>query len=342
MDPTSRPTLRTAWPNAVLFALTVLSTAGVGVDLGYGYLHPAAPGGPPPAAAAYFEPRVLALGALYAAVLMTILTAHELGHYLTCRRYGLAATLPFFFPAPNLPYFIPTPGGLPSPSLMGTFGAFIRIKSRIDWKRQLFDVGAAGPLAGAALAFAALIAGLGSSRVAAAAPGAISLGEPMILKLAARLLFGRLPAGADLLLHPVAFAGWAGLLVTAINLFPIGQLDGGHVAYALVGRRRRLVSRVALAALLVLGVFFSVAWLVWGALGLLYALVLRLKRPGRLYRWALRWQHPCVIDEDVPLDRRRTLLAVLVAVVFVLSFVPDPIRGTSLLALLKGAPAGVR
>ncbi len=343
MDPISRPTLRKAWLNAVLFALTVLSTVGVGLDLGFGYLHPAssaASAGTPPVAA-YLEPPVLVLGLLYAAVLMTILTAHELGHYLTCRRYGLVATLPFFFPAPNLPFFIPTQGYIPSPSLFGTFGAFIKIKSPISWKRQLFDIGAAGPLAGAVLAFPALLIGLGFSRVAAAQePGTISLGEPLLLKLGGLLFFGH--HSSEITLHPVAFAGWVGLLVTALNLFPLGQLDGGHIAYALAGRRRKLVSRVALAAFLVLGVFFSVAWLVWGTVGLLYGLVLRLKRPARLYRLALRWQHPRVIDEDVPLDRRRLVLAVVIVIVFVLSFIPDPVQGTSLMALLKRAPAGVR
>ena len=329
--------------NAALFGLTVLSTFGVGLELGFGYLHPASPNAPPvpQPPAAYFEPRVLVLGVLYAAVLMTILTAHELGHYLTCRRYGLAATLPFFFPAPNLPFFIPTPGGVPSLSLFGTFGAFIRIKSPIAWKRQLFDIGAAGPLAGAALAFPALLVGLGFSRVVAIQePGAVSLGEPLLLKLGSLLFFGRHAGGV--VLHPVAFAGWVGLLVTALNLFPLGQLDGGHIAYALVGRRRKLVSRLALSAFLVLGVFFSIAWLVWGTLGLLYGVILRVKRPAGLYRLAVRWQHPPVFDEDSPLDRRRVVLAIILAVVFVLSFIPDPIQGTSLVALLKRAPAGVK
>ncbi len=346
MELRARRSRHEIWLNAALFGLTVLSTFGVGLELGFGYLHPASPNAPPvpPPPAAYFEPRVLVLGVLYAAVLMTILTAHELGHYLTCRRYGLAATLPFFFPAPNLPFFIPTPGlpfYLPSVSLFGTFGAFIRIKSPIAWKRQLFDIGAAGPLAGAALAFPALLIGLGFSRVAAVQePGAISLGEPLLLKLGGLLFFGHHAGGVTL--HPVAFAGWVGLLVTALNLFPLGQLDGGHIAYALVGRRRKLVSRLALAAFLVLGVFFSVAWLVWGVLGLLYGLVLRVKRPVRLYRLAVRWRHPPVFDEEVPLDRRRKALAAVVIGIFVLSFIPDPIQGFSLLALLKRGLAGVR
>lgn len=329
----SGPAPRKAWLNAVLFGLTVLSTIGVGLGMSLPYVFPETSRGPGLAEAewsvkAFLDPRVLALALLYSAVLMTILTAHELGHYFTCRRYGLAATLPYFIPAPNL---------------FGTFGAFIKIKSPISWKRQLFDVGAAGPLAGAVLAFPALLVGLAFSKVVAGqSTGALSLGEPLLLKLGGLLILRRLPEGANVILHPAAFAGWVGLLVTSINLFPVGQLDGGHIAYALVGRRRKLVSSVAQGAFLVLGVFSFAGWLVWGIPGLLYGLVMRLKRPARLFRLASKLQHPPVFDEDVPLDRRRTIVAVVIIIIFVLSFIPDPIKGTSLLALLKHPGAGVK
>ncbi len=278
---------------------------------------------------AFLDPRVLVLGLLYSGVLMMILTGHELGHYLTCRRHGLAATLPYFLPAPNL---------------FGTFGAFIKIKSPIHWKRQLFDVGAAGPLAGFILSLPALAIGLAFSKVVpgALSGGTLELGEPLLLKLGSALRFGRLPAGSDVFLHPVAFAGWVGLLVTSINLLPVGQLDGGHVAYALVGRRRKLVSSLTLGALILLGVFFFVGWLLWGFLGLLFVLVVRLKRPTRLYQLAIRLRHPQVLDEDVSLDRGRMVVGVLVIVIFVLSFIPDPVKGMSLLGLLKQAGLGVR
>jgi membrane-associated protease RseP (regulator of RpoE activity) len=332
MDTPQGPTPPRPWLNILLFALTVLSTGLVGLQLGWSYLHPDSPGSsltPQAALSSIVEPRVLLLALLYSAVLMTILTGHELGHYLACRRYGLAATLPYFLPFPNL---------------FGTLGAFIKIKTPIRSKRQLFDVGAAGPLAGTILAVPALIAGLAFSRIvpAGSAEGAVPLGEPLLLKLGSLVFFPHLPAGADILLHPVAFAGWVGLLVTSINLFPIGQLDGGHVAYALVGRRRKLVSSVALTAFLALGVFSFAGWLVWGIPGLLYGLIMRLKRPGRLYLMASRLQHPPVDDENHPLGRGRTILAVVIILVFILSFIPDPIKGTSLLTLLLRPGAGVK
>jgi membrane-associated protease RseP (regulator of RpoE activity) len=328
-------TSRKPWLNGVLFVLTFASTFFVGLGLSLPYIFADTFRGGPGVIEvdwdfqAFLDPRVLALGLLYAGVLMVILTGHELGHYLTCRRYGLAATLPYFLPAPNL---------------FGTLGAFIKIKSPINWKRQLFDVGAAGPLTGFILSLPALAIGLAFSKVVpgALSGGTLELGEPLLLKLGSALHFGRIPAGSDIFLHPVAFAGWVGLLVTSINLLPVGQLDGGHVAYALVGRQRKLVSSLTLGALILLGVFFFVGWLIWGGLGLLFVLVVRLKRPGFLYRLASRLRHPQILDEDVPLDRGRMIVGALVILIFILSFIPDPIKGMSLLGLLKQAGLGVK
>lgn len=321
-----------AWLNGVLFALTVASTFFVGLDLSLAYVHPDSPGislTMEPGFRAFLEPRVLALSLLYAGVLMVILTGHELGHYLTCRRYGLDATLPYFIPAPNL---------------FGTFGAFIKIKSPINWKRQLFDVGAAGPLSGFMLTLPALFIGLMYSKVVplAAGEGTVSLGEPLLLKLVSALVLKPVPDGSDILLHPVAFAGWVGLLVTSLNLLPLGQLDGGHVAYALFGGKKRVLSSVILGALILLGVFFFAGWLIWGGLGLVFVLVVRLKRPAALYRLAIRLRHPPIQDEDVPLSRGRVIVGVLIILIFILSFIPDPVRGYSLLGLLKQAGAGVK
>jgi membrane-associated protease RseP (regulator of RpoE activity) len=270
---------------------------------------------------------------------MTILTAHELGHYLTCRRYGLAATLPFFIPAPNLPYFVPTPNlayFVRSPSLFGTFGAFIKIKP-INWKRQLFDVGAAGPIAGFILSVPALAIGLSFSKIVPGglSKGTLTLGEPLLLKIGSALILGPLPDGSDIFLHPAAFAGWVGLLVTSLNLLPIGQLDGGHVAYALLGKKRKLASSIALAALVVLGLFFFSGWLIWGIIGLAFALVVRLKRPVGLYRLAIRLVHPPIQDETAPLGRGRAILGLILILIFILSFIPDPVKGMSLLGLFK-------
>jgi len=297
------------WLNAVLFGLTVLTTWFAGLIFASSFL--AASGGPGPG---LLDPRVVGTGFLYALALLVILVGHELGHYLTCRRYGVPATYPYF---------------LPGPPFLGTFGAFIRIKAPVRFKRQIFDVGANGPLTGFALAVPALVIGLAFSKVGtfAATPDTITFGEPLLFKLLAGLFFGRLPEGSSIILHPVGFAGWVGLLVTALNLIPIGQLDGGHVAYALLGRRARLLSRVMIVFLVVMGVFFHLTWLILAAIILVFELKSR-----------MRLSHPPVLDEDAPLGRKRTALAVVLALIFVLSFVPDPVRGAGLLDLIKGGP----
>lgn len=306
------------WLNGLLFVLTILTTCVAGLGWSASFLafeSGVGPGGDIIAATgrAMSDPRLYPLSALYSAVLMTILVGHELGHYLTCRRYGLPATLPYF---------------LPGPPFLGTFGAFIRIRSRIPFKRQLFDVGANGPLVGFALALPALVAGLALSRVAPLLPSAdtISFGEPLLFRLLARLVIGPLPEGSAIILHPVGFAGWVGLLVTAINLVPLGQLDGGHVAYAVLGRRARRLSQVVLGALALLGVFFHVTWLI------IAGVLLYFDRKSKS-----RLSHPPVFDENAPLGARRGWLAALVVAIFVLSFIPDPVQGAGLIDLLKGS-----
>ncbi|MGD0782120.1 MAG: site-2 protease family protein, partial [Candidatus Aminicenantales bacterium] len=258
-----------------------------------------------PAPPGFRDPRVLILSAVYAFVLLLILSAHEMGHYWACRRNGLSATLPFFIPAPTL---------------IGTMGAFIRIRSPITRKRAVFDVGAAGPLAGFAVAVPVLGIGMALSKVVPALPRDQSLlfGEPLLVKLFSALLFGRVGAGYDVLLHPVAFAGWVGLLVTAINLFPIGQLDGGHILYAVFGARATAVGRIFLALFIVLGVFFWAGWLLWAVL----ILILGVK-------------HPMIWDEGAPLGKTRAIRACLVLIIFAVSFIPAPIQGYDLISLIR-------
>jgi len=230
-----------------------------------------------------------------------------------CRRYGIRATLPYF---------------LPGPPFLGTFGAFIRIKSPIFFRRQVFDVGANGPLAGFALALPALVAGMALSRVATFAlpAGTITFGEPLLFRLLTGLFFGRVAEGSILVLHPVGFAGWVGLLVTAINLVPIGQLDGGHVAYALLGRKSRILSLAMAGFLVVMGVFFHLTWLLVAVLLLFFEL-----------RSKTRLNHPPVVDEGAPLGWKRRLLSALLLLIFVLSFIPDPVKGAGLIDILSGA-----
>jgi membrane-associated protease RseP (regulator of RpoE activity) len=295
------------WLHWLLFGLTVLTAWFAGTWFASSFL---SVGGS--IRSALLDPRVAGLGFLYALALMIILTGHELGHYLTCRRYGVWATLPYF---------------IPGPPFLGTFGAFIRIKSPVRFKRQIFDVGANGPLTGFGLTLPVLVIGLALSKVASfpATSAGLTFGEPLLFRLLSGLVFGRIAEGSTLLLHPVGWAGWAGLLVTAINLIPFGQLDGGHVAYAILGRRARLLSRVMVGFLAVMGVFFHLSWLILAAFIIFFE-----------FKSKMRLNHPPVIDEDAPLGLRRTILSVVIALVFILSFVPDPVRGYGLLDLLKG------
>ncbi len=296
------------WLNILLFVVTSVSAFFVGLSWSVGYVYSdllTRGSGFAPPAQAYTEPRVIGLGIVYAAVLLVILLGHEMGHYLTCRRHGLRATLPYFIPAPTL---------------IGTLGAFIKIKSPITRKKHLFDIGIAGPLAGFVLAIPALVYGLSQSKVLPAIPRdeAFVFGEPLLLKFISGLLFSNAPQGSDLLLHPVGFAGWVGLLVTAFNLFPLGQLDGGHVAYALLGPKSKTLAKALLAVFLLMGVLFWFGWIVWALVIMLIGL-----------------KHPRVFDEQERLSAPRRALGYVAMIIFALSFTPAPIKGFSLIEMAK-------
>jgi membrane-associated protease RseP (regulator of RpoE activity) len=247
-------------------------------------------------------PALLAVGLSFSVPALFILLCHEMGHYVLCRRYGITATLP---------YFVPTPIAL------GTFGAFIRIRSLIRDKRELFDVGIAGPIAGFVALLPFLVLGIAKSQPAAvelAAPDqttAVALlqpGKSLAMVLLTRLLHGPLPPGTVLNLHPFALAAWVGLLATTINLLPLGQLDGGHILYAVVGARvqRRVVIPIWLA-LLAAGLV-NPGWIVWAVLVAILGL-----------------RHPPLADEATPLGRGRMVLAVVALLMLVLCFMPVPI-----------------
>jgi membrane-associated protease RseP (regulator of RpoE activity) len=234
----------------------------------------------------------LARGLPFALTLLGILLAHEMGHYLTARRYGLDATLPYF---------------LPGPPVIGTFGAFIRIRSVLYSRKVLFDVGAAGPIAGFLALLPALAYGLHRSKIVPgiALEGDFVFGTPLLLALGEWAFFPG-AAAADIYLHPIARAAWVGLFATALNLLPIGQLDGGHLVYALFGERHRALTRLALGALIPLG-FLYPAWWFWGLL--LFLL-------GR--------KHPFIFDNE-PLGTRRKLVGAVSGIIFLVSFMPAPI-----------------
>lgn len=241
------------------------------------------------------HPWLLLDGLPYSLTLMTILLAHELGHYFACQYYGIDASLPYFLPAPF-------PG-------IGTFGAFIRIRSPIYTRQALFDVGVAGPLAGFVLLLPAMAIGLAYSRVipGIAQRGDLIFSAPAIQRLMEWVIFPGHAAG-DISLHPVARAAWVGTLATALNLLPIGQLDGGHIVYSFTAAKHKLLSRLFVLALVPLGIFYWHTWLVWAAL---------------LFFFALR--HPVIFD-ITPLDRKRVELGILAAVIFLLTFTVVPIH----------------
>jgi Zn-dependent protease len=306
MDEGRRP--KKTWLNILLFIVTCLSAFVVGLSWSVNYtfsddlaLNPQSL--PPPQV--FSDPRIVNLSLVYAAVLIAILLGHEMGHYLTCRFYRIEATLPFFIPAPTL---------------IGTLGAFIKIQSPITRKKQLFDIGIAGPLAGFVLSLPVLVYGLSLSKIVPSLPREDTLvfGEPLLLKFIGGLLFRDLPANSDLLIHPIAFAGWVGILVTAFNLFPIGQLDGGHIAYALIGPKSKPLAKAFLVAFFIMGIFFWVGWIVWALVILLLGL-----------------RHPRVIDETEELSPLRRVLGAVVVAIFILSFIPAPIKGYSAIELVR-------
>jgi len=233
-------------------------------------------------------------GLPFSLTLLLILLAHEMGHYLACQYYRVEATLPFF---------------LPAPTLIGTLGAFIRIRSPIYTRKALFDIGVAGPLAGFIFLLPALAVGLAFSKVipGIAERGELIFGAPPIQSLLQAVIFPGV-AAADVSLHPVARAAWVGVLATALNLLPVGQLDGGHILYAFAGRHHRLLSRLFVLALIPIGLFYSYSWLLWAAILLL-----------------LGMRHP-VIHDTTDLGPGRRKLAVLALVIFLLSFTLAPVR----------------
>lgn len=236
-------------------------------------------------------------GWLFSVPLLSILLVHEMGHYLTGRRHHLDVTLPYFIPA------IPP---------LGTFGAFIKIRSPIMDRNSLMDVGAAGPLAGSLVAIPFLILGLYFSemRPHTTEVSGLTLGSSIILEMVCLLRFGEFSFNATILLHPTAMAAMFGLFVTAMNLLPIGQLDGGHVVYALFGPRgAKIVGLTCFVALVPLGILVWPGWLMFAVL--VFFLGLR---------------HPPPIYYELPLDPRRRIIGWIAVVLFILTFVPEPLK----------------
>ncbi len=279
-----RPRPANPWINLALFLATVLSVVFIGaLNEGSNPLS---------------DPTSIVQGVPFAFTLLAILGTHEFGHYFAARRHRVAVTLPYFIPMPL--------------SFVGTFGAFIQLRSPVRNRNQLFDVGVAGPLAGLMVAIPLLLYGLSLSPVQPlpSEGGYILEGNSLLYLAAKYLVHGQLlPSnGLDVMLHPMAFAAWFGLLVTAFNLLPVGQLDGGHVIFTLVGNRIQYVGTLFVAALLIMGVALWQGWFVW-------ALLIFLLGVG----------HPPPLNDISPLNSKRKLLASLTILVFALVFVPVPL-----------------
>ena len=265
--------------NILLFLLTLLTTLFAGtLQQGINPLE---------------YPGSLWRGIPFSFTLLMILAAHEFGHYIMAKKHRIDVTLPYFIPAP---------------SFIGTFGAFIKMKSPMLDRRMLLDVGAAGPLAGMIVAVPVLFMGLLLSEIRpGAAEAGLNLGSSLLFSLMSWIVHGYLPDECNIVLHPIAFSGWIGLLVTCLNLLPVGQLDGGHVAYAIFGPGQRVVAVIVVAVLILLGLTGWNGWLVWAAILLL-----------------MGTRHPRVVYEWIPLDDTRKVIGWVTLAIFVMTFTPTP------------------
>ena len=248
----------------------------------------------------FSNPLEIIKGIPFSFTLLFILGTHEFGHYYYARKHKVDATLPYFIPAP--PFLF----------LIGTFGAFIKIKSPIYRKDALLQIGAAGPIAGFAIALPALVVGLLLSEVIEKndIQGALILGDSILMKILTWITHPGLSKAQDIMLHPVAFAGWIGLLVTMLNLLPIGQLDGGHIAYAMLGEKQIIIGKLAFLLLIPLS-FLSINWFIWGIL------LLILMRSVK---------HPPIQDIHVPLSYKDKQIGYACLIIFLLCFIPAPFK----------------
>jgi membrane-associated protease RseP (regulator of RpoE activity) len=233
------------------------------------------------------EPRKMYLGLPFSLTLLLILLAHELSHYFMSRMHKVPATLPYFIPAPTI---------------IGTFGAVIKMKPPIFDRRSLIDIGAAGPIGGFIVSVIVVIIGLNYSetRLAGELPEGISFGSSILFSYISQAVLNIEPDKYDIILHPVAFAGWVGLLITSLNLLPLGQLDGGHIIYALFGEKHRLIGLVVIPVLCVLGYVLWFGWVIWAILMII-----------------IGYRHPPVVYPEIHLDSKRKLMGWVCLVIFI-------------------------
>ena len=269
------------WSNILLFIATVITVFIAGAMMENQNV--------------FSNPLLIIKGASFAVPLILMLSFHEFGHYFVSRRRKIDVSLPYF---------------IPGPTIFGTFGAVIRSKSPFKNRRDLVDVGAAGPIAGFVVAIIATIIGLTQSHIVPTPPqGSLAFGDSIIFRFLCWIVLGKTPEGYDVMLSPMAFAGWAGILVTMLNLMPIGQLDGGHILYALLGKKQRLTAWVFVPVLFLMGLYFWPGWLMWGGIALI-----------------IRPAHPPTLNDSLELDTKRKIIGWIALSIFTLSFIPIPLR----------------
>ncbi len=278
--PASKPTANSYRKHIILLGLTILTTLFAGTMLS---------GADP------FVITNLYRGIPYSLSIMFILGVHEMGHFLMCKKHKVNATLPYF---------------IPFPSILGTLGAFIKMKSPISNRRALLDIGAAGPLAGFVAAVPLTVIGFMLSEVTPIEftdEAMISFGDSILSRILTVVAHPSLPEGHTLMLHPIGFAGYVGLFVTALNLLPIGQLDGGHISYAMFGQKQKKIAQIFIYALLPMGLFFWSGWFIWAMLGIIMG-------PA----------HPRPINDSQNLDPLRYKIGIAAGIILLLTLVPMP------------------
>jgi membrane-associated protease RseP (regulator of RpoE activity) len=281
----------------LLFCLTLVSTLAVGAQFASAYSSGQSPEFDDffsTYAALLAHPQLLLAGVPFAFTLIGILLAHELGHFFACRYHGISASYPYFIPAPTL---------------IGTLGAFIRIRSPIYNRKALFDVGLAGPVVGFLFAIPALAIAVMYSKVVpfTEAHASIVFGQPVALRILEAMLRPGTSPG-DLLLHPIGRAAWVGLFATALNLLPGGQLDGGHILYSVASKYHKRITLVVALLLVPLGYFYWRGWIFWSVLLL-----------------AIGFRHPPLLNRWEQLDRARLMWTGVAILIFLLCFMPTPV-----------------
>ena len=265
--------------NIFLFFITLITTLLAGVYMEGGNI---------------LSFRDIKLGIPFSFTLLTILGFHEFGHYFYAKKNKIKVSLPYFIPAPTF---------------IGTFGALIKIKSPITTKKALLEIGASGPIAGFLVTIPLLVYGLSMSTVVEIYPDSgIILGEPLLMKFFTFLIFPNLSESQDIILHPIGFASWIGLLITMLNLLPIGQLDGGHIAYAVFGKHHQKISKIVFIFLIPLS-FLSLNWILWGILIIILMRTLK---------------HPPILDVNTLLTFREKIIGFVCLLIFIVSFIPVP------------------